>query len=229
MSCPVSERKNSPKIPTGKVVYVIGPRRFQNEAIASCLAREAKAKCFIEENINHIPPAEDPSLCAQPRLVLWDCLGKDLDAILGEYSFYLSQNHSVDHVVIFNVSKDQGIEQKCVLEGIRGFFYEQDTKEIFLKGIHAVVDGELWASREVMTRCILESKDQESLSSDDGPILTQRQIEILAQVAVGATNDEIAEKLCISPHTVKTHLYNTFKKIDVTNRLQAALWAAKHL
>jgi LuxR family transcriptional regulator of csgAB operon len=116
-----------------------------------------------------------------------------------------------------------------VLEGIRGFFYEQDTKEIFLKGIHAVVDGELWASREVMTRCILESKDQESPSGDDGPILTQRQIEIIAQVAVGATNDEIAEKLCISPHTVKTHLYNTFKKIDVTNRLQAALWAAKHL
>ena len=229
MSCPISEKQDSPEIPTGKVVYVIGPRRFQNEAIASCLAREVQTKCFIEEHITHIPPAEDSTHCAQPRLVLWDCLGKDLDTILGDYRSYLSQNHSIDRVVIFNVPKDQGIEQKCVLEGIRGFFYEQDTKEIFFKGIHAVVDGELWASREVMTRCILESKEHERSSGDDGPILTQRQTEILALVAVGATNDEIAEKLCISLHTVKTHLYNTFKKIRVTNRLQAALWAAKHL
>jgi DNA-binding CsgD family transcriptional regulator len=48
-------------------------------------------------------------------------------------------------------------------------------------------------------------------------------------IAVGATNDEIADKLFISPHTVKTHLYRIFKKINVPNRVQAALWAAKNL
>jgi LuxR family transcriptional regulator of csgAB operon len=59
--------------------------------------------------------------------------------------------------------------------------------------------------------------------------LTPREVEILAMVAVGAKNEEIAEKLHISPHTVKTHIYNIFKKIDVPNRLQAALWAASNL
>jgi DNA-binding CsgD family transcriptional regulator len=48
-------------------------------------------------------------------------------------------------------------------------------------------------------------------------------------VAIGATNEEIGDKLCISPHTVKTHLYNIFKKINVPNRIQATLWAAKNL
>jgi LuxR family transcriptional regulator, positive regulator of biofilm formation len=48
-------------------------------------------------------------------------------------------------------------------------------------------------------------------------------------VGSGAQNDEIAEKLFISPHTVKTHLYHIFKKISVPNRLQAALWVAKNL
>jgi LuxR family transcriptional regulator of csgAB operon len=59
--------------------------------------------------------------------------------------------------------------------------------------------------------------------------LTPRKLEILALISTGYTNDEIAEKLLISPHTVKTHLYNIFKKIKVPNRLQAALWAAKNL
>ena len=66
-------------------------------------------------------------------------------------------------------------------------------------------------------------------SSTKSTILTSRQTEILALVAVGATNEQIADKLCISPQTVKSHLYNIFKKINVPNRVQAALWAAKHL
>lgn len=70
---------------------------------------------------------------------------------------------------------------------------------------------------------------QESLLKTDSSILTQREVEILTHVAVGATNEEIADKLCISPHTVKTHVYNICKKVGAPNRLQAALWAAKNL
>ena len=76
---------------------------------------------------------------------------------------------------------------------------------------------------------ILEGKDDHEGSRRGSEVLTSRQAEVLALITVGATNDEIAERLCVSPHTVKTHLYNIFKKINVTNRLQAALWAAKNL
>jgi DNA-binding NarL/FixJ family response regulator len=99
----------------------------------------------------------------------------------------------------------------------------------FLKGIGAVLDGKLWLSRDIMTRFILEGTGKDKSLKKDSDKLTERQIEILAMVSVGSTNEEIADKLCISPHTVKTHIYKIFKKINVPNRVQASLWAAKNL
>jgi LuxR family transcriptional regulator of csgAB operon len=60
-------------------------------------------------------------------------------------------------------------------------------------------------------------------------ILIRSELEILAFLAAGATDEEIADKLDISISTVKTTLSNVFKKIDVSDRLQAALWVVKHL
>jgi DNA-binding NarL/FixJ family response regulator len=60
-------------------------------------------------------------------------------------------------------------------------------------------------------------------------VLTSREREILCRLACGAKNKEIAADLCISLHTVKTHIYKIYKKINVSDRLQAALWAATYL
>jgi len=81
-----------------------------------------------------------------------------------------------------------------------------------------------------MAKCILSQRSAgESSNKKDVIFLTRRELEILSMVVSGATNEEIAARICISPHTVKTHIYNIFKKINVPNRLQAALWAAKNL
>ncbi|PIE60977.1 MAG: hypothetical protein CSA29_05670 [Desulfobacterales bacterium] len=71
--------------------------------------------------------------------------------------------------------------------------------------------------------------DAASANPGDDAGLTARQKEILGFIARGYSNRDIAEELFISPLTVKTHLQNIFTKINVKQRLQAALWAAKHL
>ena len=213
---------------TSRTVCIVGPRRLQNELIASCLEREIGLKCWVTEDISQIPFPDDSNV-NDTRLVLCDYQGVDLKGLLIDLRASGTQKLARDYVVLFNVNHGHGIEEKYVWEGIRGVFYEQDAWDRFLKGVRAILGGELWLPREVMTKCILNDGGRDRTSEKIATFLTPRETEIVAFVSIGARNEEIAEKLCISPHTVKTHLYNIFKKINVPNRMQAALWAAKNL
>jgi DNA-binding NarL/FixJ family response regulator len=223
-----SRTTQSQESSSAKVIYIVGSRRLQNEALASCLRQETGDRCFVLETLGSVP-LDQASDNDRQGLVLLDCQGKDEKNVLAELRPYLRQKQSEKRIALFNVSRDSGIEKRCIVEGVRGFFYADDHLEILVKGVQAVLDDDWWLSREVMIKYILEGTDDDRYTRRGNEILTTRQIEILAQIAVGASNDEIAERLNISSHTVKTHLYNVFKKIKVTNRLQAALWAAKHL
>lgn len=59
--------------------------------------------------------------------------------------------------------------------------------------------------------------------------LTSAELRVLRQLQHGQTNDQIAEQLCLSAHTVKSHLYSIYQKLGVKNRSAAALWASRSL
>ena len=210
------------------IIYIIGPRKLQNELMASCLERETGAKCLLGEDSCDVRFPDDAKDKEQPKLALLDCHGKDPKGLLVALESYGIKKLSRDYVALFNFSHGLDNEKTCVQQGGRGIFYDDDSLPQFLEGVQAIFNGQLWLSRKIMTKCIL-SKGWDSTSETDSSILTPRESEALALLAVGATNGEIAERLYISSHTVKTHLYNTYKKINVPNRFQAALWAAKHL
>ncbi len=229
MKSKASSKDNASVRLTGKFIYILGPQRMQNELIASFLEQETGARCSEGENFSHVPNINDKNT-GQSRLILLDCMGKDLDGCLPELESNDEKKMLSGHLLaLFNVDPGMGIEKRALRQGARGFFYEQDSLELLPKGVRAIFNGELWASREIMTKCVLEDSAREIKHQKGVTVLTQRETEILTMVAVGAKNEKIADKLFISPHTVKTHLYNIFKKINVPNRLQAALWAAKNL
>jgi LuxR family transcriptional regulator of csgAB operon len=160
-------------------------------------------------------------------LLLIDCADREID---GTTKDIMTNPVINDHyVAYYNLPGYSDSEGKAVSRKVRGFFYTDDSMELFLKGIRAIFDGEIWISRQILLRYVMSGGTDVAAQTHNDQLLTEREQQILSLVSVGVDNEEIGEKLCISVNTVKTHMYNIFKKIHVTNRLQAALWAAKNL
>lgn len=221
----VHHRKDSRSL-NGDTVYVVGCNRLFNDLIASCLERETGAECHIKDNLDQL---ENRKGDGQPSLILLDCNGKESKDLIAELEYLNSRALTGDQLILFNVNPDLGIEEKCVWEGVQGFFYEKDPVDRFITGVTAVLNGDMWVPRKIMKKCIWEGRSVLKSIRQDSKMLTRRENEIMALLTKGISNEDMADELCISVYTVKTHLYNIFKKIAVENRLQAALWAAKNM
>jgi LuxR family transcriptional regulator, positive regulator of biofilm formation len=209
-------------------VFIFGTANFQNAAFASVLTSELGFHCTC-----HGDPAEImeklKSCMAKAKILMIDCATNDFDAFLADAGSNGSAYREGIVPALYNLEPGMGIEKRAFTRGVRGFFYRQDSLDLMLRGIRALRAGELWMSRNFLMEFALMGGGKTSGAKREKTLLTQRETQILALVSGGAGNEEIAEKLALSPHTVKTHLYNVFKKIKVPNRFQAALWAAKYL
>jgi len=123
-----------------------------------------------------------------------------------------------------------GLDEESVFSalkaGIKGYVCSEANSKELIKAIQAVHRGELWVQRKVISKFLdgeysMDSREKESRRS----YLTEREREVLGCLTAGSSNKEIAEKLFISEKTVKTHLNSIFRKLRVTKRLQAILYA----
>lgn len=129
----------------------------------------------------------------------------------------------------FNLRDDDHAIEILSMLHLYGVFYRKDSLDLICKGISKLLEGDFWMSRNVMTRMIEYYRRQQINSYRPVCGLTQREIEIIGLLGSGSSNTEIADKLFVSEHTVKSHIYNIFKKINVHNRIQAINWAKQNL
>lgn len=209
-------------------VVVFGKPNLYNEMLTYVLEREMEAEVVIAENISlHRDNVSGPD--ADKRLFLVDYHTESYDQILSALSMVSSEAAGRSVVALFNLARDTGLEQRAIRRGVKGFFYEGDTLYLVLKGIEKLMEGEIWAPREMLYSIAQGHDESDDGNPDDHPNLTKREMQVLGHVCMGLSNDEIASALNLSPHTIKTHLYRIFKKINVENRFQASLWASKNL
>lgn len=211
---------------SGREIYLIGANSLLNELLAAFIAEKTGAACTAGADLSCIPVAEDGN--GSKRLILYDFSNSQAsleDLIASDKGNFLK----TDYVVLTNVSDDLEIECEALQCGVRGFLYYQGGIETLLKMIYSVLNSELWISRELMTKLLLDGGLKKAAKTKSNhAALTAQELNILNGLTMGLTNAVIADTYCLSPHTVKTHIYHIFKKIKVTNRLQAALWAGNH-
>ncbi|MCK2185029.1 LuxR C-terminal-related transcriptional regulator [Halomonas getboli] len=173
-----------------------------------------------------------PSAAWKPRETAETLILLDADH-MDDATMQAWQSHAAEHpdasLAAFNLrNEDHAVELLSCMH-LQGIFYRDDSLPNICKGLSILKEGQLWMSRSLMGRMLGFYRRHQINAYRPACGLTQRELEIIGLLGSGASNMEIADRLFVSEHTVKSHLYNIFKKIDVHNRLQAVNWARQNL
>lgn len=224
----VSQKITRDPIPDA-FLNLVGRNVLQNNLLLSFLKERTgiKGACVPTfESLTEIHPT--PS--ARTQLFILDCKNIDLHNVWAKISSWNCEKSSQCFFMLFNTQPDWEIEKTAVENGVRGICYMDDPIELVIKGVRNILKGDLWYSRETFKKFLMEKRSSRYSSLNPKLSgLTYREKQMLSYIASGYSSQAIADELSISVHTVKTHVYNVYKKINATNRRQASLWAAKHL
>jgi DNA-binding NarL/FixJ family response regulator len=214
--------------PLSRRVYIISSATLQTRALAELIAERAEVKCFVRSELRRT--ATTVSVGNAPTIILVDSLFLPPVAALQQLEQLPARLANNVMVALMNLPRDEEMELRAVAQGIRGIFYSSIEIAQLVNGLSTMFDGDVWVSRRILASAVFTpERNPRRASPKTKELLTRRERQILSLISIGASNDEIADRLSISSNTVRTHVYNLYRKISVPNRMQAALWGAENL
>ena len=139
----------------------------------------------------------------------------------------MKEKESPIKVLILTVHNELEYLTQAVDIGVDGYILKDSESSELKKAIQSVLEGENYIQPSLIPALNNQLVNRD-IEKDKISLLTNRELEVLIQVANGMFNKEIATNLNISERTVKNHISNIFKKIDVSDRTQAAVFAIKN-
>lgn len=200
-------------------ILLVSESSMSITALISCLKKEIEGKITLvgKHEIND-------KLATSSGLVLIDlsAFGEDSINVVKQNLSAFSDLHVF---ALFN-AHELCAKELASWPFIKGVFKKEDDLDHLCHGIEKMLSGEYWLPRQKLAELIHYYQQNSGNTIDYSDIcLTNREQQILRKLVTGASNNDIAESLFVSEHTVKSHLYNIFKKINVKNRVQAMFWA----
>jgi DNA-binding NarL/FixJ family response regulator len=132
-------------------------------------------------------------------------------------------------VVVLTISDQDGDVMDAILAGACGYLLKDSSIQDLMQGIRAASIGEALISPHIAAKVLqrIRASGIDSETAGRGPELSDRENEVLRLIANGKDNAEIAQELHISPKTVKNHISNILMKLQIENRIQAAVYAVR--
>ncbi len=197
----------------------------------SMIREGLKSLLELDDDIKVIAEAVDGRDCLdkldvyKPDVLLLDINMPNMNGL--EVLKELKARKSKVKVLVLTVHNETEYLMKAVDIGINGYVLKDSESAELKKAIRAIMDGETYIQPSLIpalnAKRLERNEDEEKIDS-----LTRRELEVLKLLAIGMYNKEVAEKLEISERTVKNHVSNIFKKLEVTDRTQAAVFAIRN-
>jgi DNA-binding NarL/FixJ family response regulator len=165
----------------------------------------------------------------KPEIVLMDFSLSDGTG--ADATRMILDEHPECKIVFLTMSENDENLFSAIRSGAKGYLLKNMSPSKLIAAVRAVQRGESAVSRAMTLRLMEElSRTDEPDQFRDSQVetLTQRELDVLRELAKGMTNREIAERLYISKNTVKYHVHSILDKLDLPNRGEAAKFAKKH-
>jgi DNA-binding NarL/FixJ family response regulator len=211
-------------------VYIVGSKGLNNELLSYFLQQSTDLglNCSLHNSFSKLSVKKTKGI---KNLVLCNCPDEHECDQANACARHIASAPEGCYWACVNIPHRKEIAKNAISNGVHGIFYENDSLDTLKRGIKAILSGELWFSRDTLSATLsslVEKNNVQSFQASDKTGLTRREKEILKLLALGRSNEQIAGKLNISTLTVKTHVSNIYRKIEVPNRIQAIFWATKN-
>ena len=199
------------------------------------LFRTGLAKLLLEQGVHVIGEAATGDAALRllhelsPDVVVMDLNMPGLTGV--EATREISASSPRTRVVVLTISEDDDDIVDAVMAGACGYLLKNSTVQELVAGIAAAAEGDSLISPQVGTKVLqqLRATTTGVRRGGDPPriALSERELDVLRLIAIGKDNAQIAQELFISPKTVKNHISNILMKLQIENRIQAAVYAVR--
>lgn len=198
-----------------------------------CMVREGlKQLLELDGDIEVIGEAGDGVTCLnmmktyRPEVLLLDINMPQMNGL--NVLKTLKEHKCPSKILMLTIHNEIEYLERAIQLGVDGYVLKDSDSSILKKAIVSVYRGERFIQNELVPILMEKLDNVDKVDDDDNQILTRREIEVLKLLTEGLFNKEIAYHLSISEKTVKNHVSNIFKKIGVSDRTQAAVYAIKN-